>query len=150
MNEPYILFEVNETSYAVPSGQVQQMEMIEEITRVPNAPEFVEGVVYLRGQVVPVINMRQRFGFEKISYDIRSRLLVINLEQRVVGLAVDSARKFVYIDNEQILPPPEDLTAINGDYLSGVVMINDRLTLILNIQKTLQYQEQLELQASSQ
>ena len=149
MSEPYILFEVAETTYAVPSGQVQQMEMIEQITRVPNAAAFVEGVVYLRGQVVPVINLRQRFGFDKTPYDIRSRLIVINLDQRVVGLAVDSAREFIHIEETQILPTPEDLKALNGDYLAGMVMLNERLTLILDLQKILQHEEQKVLAGSA-
>ena len=142
MNEAYILFEVAETIYAVRSDQVQQMDMIEQITRVPNAADFIEGVVYLRGQVVPVINLRKRFGFEKAPYDIRSRLIVINLDQRVVGLAVDSAREFVQIDQSQILPTPEDLKVTNGDYLSGVVLLKERLILVLDVKKILDHKEQ--------
>ena len=148
MSEPYILFEVADTTYAVKSDQVQQMEMIEKITSVPNTPDFVEGIVYLRGQVVPVINLRQRFGFEKAPYDIRSRLIVVNLDQRVVGLAVDSGREFVSIDDEQILPTPEDIKMVNADYLSGMVMLGERLTLILDLQNILNNQEIEEIQQS--
>ena len=148
MSEPYILFEIAETTYAIPSGEVQQMEMIEKITRVPNTPDFVEGVVYLRGQVVPVINLRQRFGYEKKRYDIRSRLIVINIDRRVVGLSVDSARKFVSIDEAQILPTPEDIKIASGDYLSGMVMLDERLTLIINLRSLLNYQESNEIQVT--
>jgi len=148
MSKPYILFEVADTTYAVKSDQVQQMEMIEKITSVPNTPDFVEGIVYLRGQVVPVINLRQRFGFDKVPYDIRSRLIVVNLDQRVVGLAVDLGREFVSIDEEQIVPTPEDIKKVNADYLSGMVMMDERLTLILDLKNILNYQEIEEIQHS--
>ena len=71
--------------------------MIEHITPVPNAIPVVEGVVHARGRVVPALNLRVRFGFEKVSFDLRSRLLVVNVEGRVVGLLVDTAREFVRI-----------------------------------------------------
>ncbi len=141
MSESFILFQVAETNYAVRSTQVQQMEMIENITRVPNAPSFVEGVVFLRGQVVPVINLRRRFGFDKAPYDIRSRLIVTNMSGRVVGLAVDSAREFVAIDAEQILPPPDQFIGTDGDYLEGVVSQAERLVLVLDLRKVLSTRE---------
>ena len=73
----YILFTVAGTTYALPSGEVRHMEMIEDITRVPNAPAFVDGVVFSRGQVVPVVNLRARFGFERAPFDLRTRLIVV-------------------------------------------------------------------------
>lgn len=141
MAEPFILFEVAGTNYAVQSAKVQQIEMIEQIVKVPNAPDFVEGVVYIRGRVVPVVNLRSRFGFEKIPYDLRSRLIVINLEGRLVGLAVDSSREFVFIDPEKIMPPPDAIAGVSGEYLFGTVSLNDRLVLILNLNQALSSEE---------
>jgi purine-binding chemotaxis protein CheW len=141
MAEPFILFEVAGTNYAVQSAKVQQIEMIEKIVKVPNAPDFVEGVVYIRGRVVPVVNLRSRFGFEKIPYDLRSRLIVINLEGRLVGLAVDSSREFVFIDPEKIMPSPDAIAGVSGEYLSGTVSLNDRLVLILNLNQALSSEE---------
>ena len=84
--QTYIVFVVAGTSYAVPSQQVQHMEMVEQVTPVPNAPAFIEGVVFSRGQVVPVINLRARFGFERTSITQRARLLVVQHGSRSVGL----------------------------------------------------------------
>ncbi len=95
-----------------------------------------------------MINLRQRFGFDKVPYDIRSRLIVVNLDQRVVGLAVDLGREFVSIDEEQIVPTPEDIKKVNADYLSGMVMMDERLTLILDLKNILNYQEIEEIQHS--
>lgn len=142
MNEPYILFEVNQTSYAVPSAQVQQVEMLDKITRVPNAPDFVDGIVHLRGRVVPVINLRGRFGFERIDYDLRARLIVVQLGERTVGMAVDSAREFASFDSDAILEPPESLINARAEYLEGIFSLDDRLILVLDLQRVLTPEEQ--------
>ena len=81
------------------------MEMVEHVTAVPNAPAFVEGVVFSRGQVVPVINLRVRFGFERAPRDLRTRLLVVEVGGRPVGLLADEAREFVAIADAAIQPP---------------------------------------------
>lgn len=131
-SEPYILFELAGTTYGVRSQVVQQMEMIEHITPVPNAPDFVEGVVFLRGQVIPAINLRRRFGFPKISYDLRTRLIVVRSGGRTVGLIVDSAREFVPLDPATIQPPPEGVAGLSGHYLAGIATLGERLVLILD------------------
>lgn len=133
MPEPFILFQIAGVTYAVRSAQVQQVEMVENITLVPNAPDFVEGVVYLRGKVVPVVNLRQRFGMEKIPYDIHSRLIITRLNDRIIGLAVDSARQFVSLPEEQLLPPPESLSGPGVEYLEGVFSLEEQLILIVNL-----------------
>src|SRR4030095_8602262 len=131
--EPFILFELSDTTYGVRSRFVQQIEMIDDIASVPNAHPAVEGVVLVRGQVIPALNLRTRFGFEKIQRDLRSRLVVINTEKRVVGLVVDTAREFIKISTDSIAPPPEALTGLSGHYLEGVATIGERMILILNL-----------------
>ena len=135
--EPFILFELSDTTYGVRSRFVQQIEMIEDVASVPNAHPAVEGVVLVRGQVIPALNLRTRFGFEKIERDLRSRLVVINTEKRVVGLIVDTAREFLKISPESIEPPPEALTGLSGDYLEGIATIGERMILILNLDAVL-------------
>ena len=95
--QTYILFGVAGTTYAVPSPQVQHIEMVEQITPVPNAAHAVEGVVFSRGQVVPVINRRARFGFNRTAINQRTRLLVVQQGTRTVGLLADEAKEFVTI-----------------------------------------------------
>ena len=104
--EPYVLFELAGTAYAVPSGVVERMEMVEHVTPVPNAPTYVDGVVFSRGRVVPAVNLRRRFGFEKAPYDLKTRLIVVSHAGRAVGLIVDSAREFVTIPSDAVQPPP--------------------------------------------
>lgn len=139
--EPYILFELAGTTYAVRSGVVQQMEMVENLTPVPSAPAFVEGVVFSRGQVVPAINLRRRFGFERIPTDVRTRLMVVAQGGRSVGLIVDTAREFVTIAADAVQPPPEALSGLSGKYLRGIARLGERLVLILDIDEVLNFTE---------
>jgi purine-binding chemotaxis protein CheW len=137
----YILFSVAATTYALPSREVRHMEMIEGTTRVPNAPAFIDGVVFSRGQVVPVVNLRARFGFERAPYDLRSRLLVVQTGARQIGLVADSAREFVNIPPDAIQPPNEALTGMSGRYVEGIASLGDRLILILSLDRILNFAE---------
>ncbi|OQW95031.1 MAG: chemotaxis protein CheW [Beggiatoa sp. IS2] len=136
-SEPFILFEIGKTTYGISSKLVQQMEIIEEITPIPNAPDYVEGVILSRGQVIPALSLRKRFGLEKIAHNSRTRLIVINTEQRVVGFIVDTAREFVSIQTSAIQPPPEKSFGLSGRYLQGIAKVGERLVLILNVTEML-------------
>jgi purine-binding chemotaxis protein CheW len=137
----YILFTVAATTYALPSGEVRHMEMIEDITRVPNAPSFIDGVVFSRGQVVPVVNLRARFGFERVPFDLRTRLIVVQAGARMIGLVADAAREFVSIPPDAIQPPNEALTGMSGRYVDGIASVRDRLILVLNLDRILNFAE---------
>jgi len=133
--ETYILFEIAGTTYGVASQSVQQMEMIEHITPLPNAPPFVEGIVFTRGQVIPAIDLRSRFGFEKQARSNRTRLIVTNWNGRVVGLIVDSAREFISIPRDAIQPTPETMVGLSGQYLRGIVTVADRIILVIDLEE---------------
>ena len=143
--EPFILFELAGTTYGVRSRFVQQIEMIDHVASVPNAHPAVEGVVLVRGQVIPALNLRTRFGFERVERNLRSRLVVINTGTRVVGLVVDTAREFLKIATEAIEPPPEALTGLSGHYLEGIATINERMILILNLDAVLDLDYEIEV-----
>lgn len=144
--DSFVLFELAGTTYAVQSGDVQQLEMIEHITPVPNAAAEVEGVIFSRGQVIPAINLRTRFGFPKIEYDLRSRIVVVNVDGRNIGLIVDAAREFKSIPGESINPPPETLGGLSGKYLSGIATVGDRLILLLNLAEVVKTVEEIEIE----
>jgi purine-binding chemotaxis protein CheW len=135
--DQYILFVVAGTTYALPSEDVAHVEMLESVTRVPNAPAFVDGVVFSRGQVVPAINMRARFGFDRAEHDLRTRLLVVKREGRSVGLLVDACREFQTIPAAAISPPSDALSEASARYLVGIATTGERLTVILSLEKLL-------------
>jgi chemotaxis signal transduction protein len=134
----YILFGVAGTTYAVPSPQVQHIEMVEQITPVPNATHSVEGVVFSRGQVVPVINLRARFGFDRTAINQRSRLLVVQQGTRSIGLLADEAKEFVTIADASIHPPNEAIGNLSGSYLNGVATLGERVVLILDVREVVE------------
>jgi purine-binding chemotaxis protein CheW len=150
MIEPFILFKVSGTTYAVRSAQVQSIEMIDTITHVPNTPEFVEGVVYLRGVVVPVINLRRRFKFDPVPFTTRSRLVVIRLDGRTIGLAVDEAREFTHLETNEILSTPETLVAPDVRYLEGVVSRGGSLILVILLPELFNFEEKQALSEPSE
>jgi purine-binding chemotaxis protein CheW len=141
MSETFILFMVAGTTYALRSRDVAHIEMVEQVTAVPNAASFVDGVVFSRGQVVPVLNLRARFGFARTPVDLSTRLLVVRAGERSVGLVADAAREFVSIDPASIQPPNAALTGLSGRYLEGVANIGDRLILVLNLAEVLTFDD---------
>ena len=139
--DTFIVFTVAGTTYAVRSREVAHVEMVEQVTAVPNATAFLDGVVFSRGEVVPALNLRARFGFERAPYDLATRLLVVRSGGRTVGLVVDAAREFVTIDPSAIAPPASALTGLSGRYLEGVVNVGDRLILLLNLEEVLSFSD---------
>lgn len=136
-NETYILFELAGAHYALLSREVQHIEMLEHVTPVPNTDDSVEGVVFSRGQVIPAMNLRVRFGFERQPHTLRTRLIVAQSRQRQVALIVDAAREFRSIPDESFRPIEETLSGVNGNYLRSVATVNDRLVLLLNLEAVL-------------
>jgi purine-binding chemotaxis protein CheW len=132
-SESYVLFELAGATYALPSDDIQQLEMVTPPTPVPNAPEFVDGVVSVRGEVIPAMSLRARFGFPRAPHDVRSRLVVVRAFGRTVGLLVDSAREFASIPADAIKPLPEGVGATTGRYLRGVAQKGDRLMLVIDV-----------------
>ena len=131
--DSYILFELAGSTYALRSDDIQQLEMVGRLTPVPNAPAFVEGVVSIRGQVIPAMSLRARFGFPTVPYDARSRLVIVRAPGRKVGLLVDSAREFATIPADSIVPPPDGVAGLSGPYLRGLAQLGERLVLVLDV-----------------
>lgn len=136
-SDTFVIFTLAGTTYGVHSNLVQQMEMIEHITPVPNAPPAIEGVVFSRGRVIPAVNLRVRFGFERIPLDLQSRMVVTNLDGRTIGLIVDKAREFISIPADVIEPPNDAISGLSGKYLEAIATPGDRIILILNLSEVI-------------
>ena len=135
--DTYILFDLAGATYAIPSSSVQHIEMLEHVTVVPNAHRAIDGVVFSRGQVIPALNLRVRFGFPRQEKSLQTRVIFAQLQQRVVGLVVDSARQFKKIPADKIRPIEQALAGISGNYLKGLTTLDDRLVLILDLESVL-------------
>lgn len=139
--DSYVLCELAGTTYAVRSDDIEQLEMVGQLTPVPNAPPFVDGVTSVRGRVIPAVSLRARFGFERQAHDLRSRLIVVRLDSRSVGLIVDNAREFAAIPEEAIQPPPEGLVELSTRYLRGIAHLGERVVLVLDVSELLRVTE---------
>ena len=131
--ETYILFELAGAAYGVRSRDVLHIDMLDHITPVPNAAPGVDGVVFSRGQVIPALNLRARFGFPREEKTARTRLVFLKHAERTVALIVDSAREFRTIPAESIRPMSETLSGVNGNYIAGVATVADRLVFLLDV-----------------
>ncbi len=143
-SEPFILFDLAGTTYGVRSQLVQQVEMVEHITPVPNAPPAVEGIIFSRGQVIPAVSLRVRFGFEKTAHDLRTRLIVISARSRMIGLIVDSAREFIAIPSSAIQPPNDAISGTRGKYIEAIATLGERIILILDLDEVIDPAETIE------
>jgi purine-binding chemotaxis protein CheW len=135
--DSYVLFELAGATYALRSDDIVQLEMVGEPTPVPNAPAWVAGVVSVRGQVIPAVSLRTRFGFARAPYDLRTRLLVVRTGGRTVGLIVDSAREFATIPAAEVRPLPEGVAGLSGRYLRGTAQRGERLLLVIDVPELL-------------
>jgi purine-binding chemotaxis protein CheW len=119
--------------------------MMQEITPVPDTPGYMEGVMFSRGEIIPVINLRTRFGLQKKNYDVSTRIIVIKHSDRVAGLITDNAREYININSTDIHPVPSIYSAKEGSFVESVARTADRMILILNLKEVIEYMEKHEI-----
>lgn len=146
-NKKVIVFQLQDEEYAVSVDQVGSIERLQSITRVPQTAPFVKGIINLRGVVIPVIDLRIRFGMEEIEHSESTRIIIIHLDHIEVGLIVDIANDVIDIPAEIIEPAPEVVGTVNVDYISGVAKLDNRLLILLDLQKVLTTDELSGLQS---
>jgi purine-binding chemotaxis protein CheW len=130
-----VSFEVGDEEYAVPILSVQEINRMMQITRVPQSPPFVEGVINLRGKIIPVIDLRKRFGLNRLENSDDVRIIVVEVANRVIGFTVDRVNEVLRIDSNIVEPPPSMVCGIDTDYVQGVGKLEDRLLILLNLEK---------------
>ncbi len=123
--------------YGVDVKQVQEIRRVAEITSVPRAPEFVRGVINLRGRILPVLDLRRRLGLGEVVVDRVSRIVVVRLKQRLLGLLVDGASQVLKVPVSNVEPAPEEVVQKGGDYIRGVAKLADRLIILVDLERLL-------------
>jgi purine-binding chemotaxis protein CheW len=131
-------FQIGSETFGLPISAVHEIVRMPEVTNVPEAPDCVEGVVNLRGKIVPVIDMRKRFGLAEIESSSRNRVLVVDFEGKKVGLIVDAASEVLKIPSADIEPPPNVFEEDEINYVTGVGKVGDRLIILIDLAKILQ------------
>lgn len=141
-----VTFGIGDEEFGVDILKVQEIIRTMDITHVPRAPEFVEGVINLRGKVIPIIDLRSRFNLERRAHDKHTRIIVIEISGMVVGFVVDSVSEVLRIQASTIEPPPSVVSGVDSDYISGVGKLSDRLLILLDLDKLLNHDEHRELE----
>jgi purine-binding chemotaxis protein CheW len=141
-----ISFEVGNEEYGLDILRVKEVIRIREITRLPKAPSFVKGIINLRGDVIPIIDLRDKFGLEHQEYTAMTRVIVVDTDEKLVGMVVDAANQVVRILADQIEPPPPIVGGLSAEFIRGVGKLDERLVILLNIDRILTQEEKVELE----
>lgn len=131
--------------YGVPITQVQEIIRLTEPTRLPQVPVFVEGIINLRGNVIPIIDLKKRFNMPVADSTDETRIIVVDIEGKTVGLIVDQVLEVLRLSLTDIEPPPTEIAGLTAEYLTGVGKLDDRLLILLDITKVLTEGEKRQL-----
>jgi purine-binding chemotaxis protein CheW len=138
MSVLHVIFRVGGAEYVLPASDVLQMESFFGATPVPGAPPYVAGIIHVRGRVVPVVDLRVRFGLPPLATTIDSRVVVVELAQRTVGLLADSAREVVKLEPDQLQNPPSMMSADGAEgFVKSVAHVQKRLLMLLDFAKVI-------------
>src|SRR5271170_4812835 len=134
-------FHVGEEEFALDILRVQEIIRLQDLTRVPSSPEYMDGVMNLRGKIIPVIALRKRFGLDRVPADKQTRIVVVEIKGNVLGFIVDSVSEVLRIPLDTVEPPPR-LGKVEREYVSGVGKLDDRLLILLNVNRLMSDSEE--------
>ena len=132
-----VVFQLGAELYAVEISRVHEIIRLQSVTRVPRAPSFVEGVINLRGKVISVINLRGRFGLPVAEHTRASRIVVVDINDQVIGMVVDSVSEVLRVHTSTIEPPSPAVAGIDSEYLQGIAKLPERLVILLELDRVL-------------
>lgn len=133
----YLSFTLGAEQYGVDILKVQEIRGYDQVTRVPDAPDYIKGVINLRGTIVPVIDLRLKLRLDDARYDAFTVMIVLNVDQRVVGIVVDSVSDVIELSSEQIRPTPEFGAAVDTRFINGIGTQDERMLILLDIETLL-------------
>lgn len=142
MERQLVVFELADEHYGLDITSVESIIKMQAITKMPHALSFVEGITNLRGTVVPVMDLRRRFGVESKKADRETRIVVTNINRMQVGIIVDAVSQVLRIQDEAIEPPPPMATTINSAFILGIAKLEGQLVILLDLEKILSVEEQ--------
>ena len=147
MDRQLVVFELAGEYYAVDIHRVESIIKMQEITSVPHAPEFVDGVINLRGEVLPVVDLRCRFGLDSIEDTKDTRIVVVAIDSMKVGMVVDGVSEVLNVNTDEIEPPSPMVTTVDSGFIEGIAKQEKRLVILVDLAKLLSIQETKELKA---
>lgn len=135
MANEFLTFRLGKEEYGVEILKVQEIRGYDVVTHIANAPEFIKGVINLRGIIVPIVDMRIKFRLDKADYDQFTVVIILNVLGRVVGIVVDAVSDVISLSAEQMRPAPEFGVTINAEYIMGLGTVEERMLILIDIEK---------------
>ena len=137
MGEKFVVFQIEESHYAIPLAEVSQIIRYENVTDVPTAPPFVDGVINIGGDVVPVVNLRTRFSLDRKQISRKNRVIVVQRQERRYGILVDSVREILDLEEDSVAAEAVSVFGMKAEFVRGGAKIRDHLLVLLDIFKVL-------------
>ncbi len=144
-----VRFGLAQEEYGIEITKVQEIILMGEITRVPQTPEYIKGLINLRSTVIPIVDLRLRFGLSQQEATDETRIMVVNVAGKTIGIIVDAVSEVLRVSQEQIAPPPPTVAGLGREYLTGLVKLESRLLILLDIDKILGEEEAAVLEAAT-
>lgn len=136
----YLTFSVGEEEYAISILAVKEIIGLKKITKIPNLPNYVKGVINLRGNIIHVIDIRERFGMSVKAYDKFTVIIIVETSEKILGMVVDQVQDVLNIDKTSIQPPIEFAGVIGDEYIEGMSKVGDKLIVVIDIEKLINKQ----------
>ncbi len=128
-----VTFRLQDEEFGIDIKRVHEINRIIDVTKIPNAPSYIEGIINLRGKIIPVVNLRSKLGFDQAEYDKMTRIMVVEIEGKVLGFIVDSVSEVLRIEDPKIEAPPSITGANDAGYIKGVINLADRILILLDL-----------------
>lgn len=143
----YVVFKLGKEEYGIDIMNVKEIGPYKEAVKVPNTPDFIEGIINYRGQVIPIIHLGKRFNLEDKGITNDTRIIVINLNEKQIGFVVDEASQTVRLDDKDIDPTPDIISSIDRRYITGVGKLDEgRLLILIDLEEVLSDEEKDEIE----
>ena len=137
----FVGFRLGDEDYAIAITKIQEIILMKPITRLPQTPDYIEGLINLSGSVIPVVSLRKRFEMPAHDLDEETRTIVVNVHDKTVGCIVDAVTRVMRINRDQIQPSPLGSAGASCRYVSGLARVDDRLLIMLDVEKLFQFDE---------
>jgi purine-binding chemotaxis protein CheW len=141
----FVVFNLLDEEFCIDIMSVVEIIRLQDITKLPDAPEFVEGIINLRGKIIPVIDLKKRFNLEKIGTDDNTRIIITNIDNKTTGFIVDNVTEVLRLSADAIAPLDNEVVGIDKDYISGIGKLEKRMLIILDLNKILSKNEKEDL-----
>lgn len=141
LSQEFLTFILGDENYALDILTVKEIRGYESVTKIANAPPFIKGVINLRGDIVPIVDLRIKFSVGKVTYDEFTIVIVLHIDKRIVGIVVDGVSDVVSLNKDQVRPPPDFGVAFNSRYLLGLATVNEQMIILVDINELISSEE---------